>query len=107
MKRTRAAIVSVFMIVATSSCVTVDVPLEEYTLARSARDAAISSEAAKFAPQLFYRADKAYKRGEALYKERYYSEAQKEFMEAQKFAERAETAARMKQFQTGDSNGGF
>ncbi len=107
MKTSRASLIFLSMMAALSSCVTVEIPLEEYTVARSARDAAIAAEAAKYAPQLFYRADKAYKRGEALFKERYYSDAQNEFIEAQKLAEKAETAARIKQFQSGESNGGY
>lgn len=107
MKTSRASFIFLSMMAALSSCVTVEIPLEEYTVARSARDAAIAAEAAKYAPQLFYRADKAYKRGEALFKERYYSDAQNEFVEAQKLAEKAETAARIKQFQSGESNGGY
>jgi hypothetical protein len=106
MRHILAAVISLPLIVAMSSCVTVDIPVQEYTLARAARDAAISAEAAKYAPQLFYRADKIYKRAETLFRDRYYSDAQDEFLEAQRLCEKAETAARLKQFQAGDASGG-
>lgn len=87
------------------SCVSTTLPLQEYSLAKTAFDAAVSSESAKYAPQLFYRAEKAYKRGEALYKERDYEGAREQFLNCQKLSERAENAARLKQFNSAEEGG--
>lgn len=88
-----------------SSCVTVEVPVEEYSLARAAQNAALNSDASKYAPQYFHKAQKLYKRGEYLFKERYYEKARKHFVLSRRYAERAESIARVKQFQTGDMHG--
>lgn len=85
------------------SCVTVQPPTYEYTLAKAAYDAAVANEAAKYSPQLFYRAEKSFKKAETLFKERYYDAARTEFLGSQKLAERAELAARLKQFNSGGS----
>ena len=85
-----------------SGCVTTQIPNKEYVLAKAAYDAAIAAEAAKFAPQLYYKAEKSFKKAEALYKERYYEEAKKEFIYAKNLSEKAENAARMKQFNSNE-----
>jgi hypothetical protein len=81
-----------------SACVTANVPTSEYALAKAAQEAAVTAEAVKFAPQLYYKAEKSYKKAELLFKERYYEEARLEFVNARKLAEKAETTARLKQF---------
>ena len=86
-----------------SACATVEIPDREYVLAKAAFDAAVATEAVKFAPQFYYKAEKSYKKAEQLYKDRYYEEAKQEFITARALAERAETAARVKQF---NSTGG-
>ena len=101
----KQAFLSLLACLILSSCVTVEVPVEEYSLARAAQNAALNSDASKFAPQYFHKAQKLYKRGEQLFKERYYDDARKHFVLARKYAERAESIARVKQFQTGDLNG--
>lgn len=80
-------------------CTTGEKPVEQYILAKTAYDAAAGADASKYAARLLYRSEKHYKRGEALFKDRYYQEADQEFKMAQKYAERAETISRLKQFQ--------
>lgn len=95
----RSLLVLVILTVTTASCVTVgELPVEQYIYAKTAYDAAVSAEASKHAARLLYLAEKHYKRGEVLFKERYYDEANKEFLSAQKYAEKAETISRLKQF---------
>ncbi len=84
-------------------CVTVAFPIEEYNLARTALEAAKVSEAPRFAPGLWYKAEEAYREGQRSYKERRYSDAQLQFIEAKYAAERAENAARLARFQSGDT----
>lgn len=88
-----------------SSCVSVERPIKEYTLARAAQQAATSADASKFAPKLFHRSQKLYKKGERLFKERYYDKAKKSFLLSKRYAEKAEAKARVKQFQSGDLDG--
>jgi hypothetical protein len=83
-----------------SACVT-SVPLEEYTLARSAYEAAREAESARYAPGLWYKADEAYKKGQKFYQERDYQAATEMFNQAKTLSERAENAARIARMQTG------
>lgn len=83
-------------------CVTVDIPDEEYSLARAAVDAARDSESPRYASGLWYKAEQAYKEAERLYKDRRYPAAKKLFVEARTQAEKAENAARLARFQSGD-----
>lgn len=94
----RFLLISATLMALLSGCVTGDIPVERYIFAKTAYDAAVNAEASKHAARLLYRAEKHYKRGEALFKERYYDDANKEFLTAQKYAERAETVSRLKQF---------
>ena len=87
-----------------TSCVTTEMPIQEYTMAQAAYDAAEAHEAGKFAPQVFYKMEKSFKKAELLYKERYYEEARLEFLRARALAEKAETQARLKEFSAGDTN---
>ena len=89
-----------------NSCVSTTVPIQEYTIAKSAYEAALASESAKYAPQLFYKAEKAYKNAEKLYKEKDYSGAREAFLTSQKLSEKAENASRIKQFNTGEASDG-
>ena len=84
------------------SCASVLIPVEGYSLAKAAFDAAVAAESAKYAPQLFYKAEKAYKRGEKLYKDRDYEEAKRQFVASRKMAEKAEDMSRIKQFNSGE-----
>ena len=95
----RILLATFVLIVITSACVSVgQLPVEQYIYAKTAYDAAVTAEASKHAARLLYLAEKHYKRGEVLFKERYYDEANKEFVVAQKYAEKAETVSRLKQF---------
>lgn len=85
-----------------SGCVT-SFPIEEYALARAAVEAAKDSDAPRYAPNLWYKAEEAYQQGQREYKERSYSKARDAFIEAKYHAERAENAARLQRFQSGDA----
>jgi hypothetical protein len=85
------------------SCVTVDVPVTEYNLARAALDAARDAESPRYASGLWYKAEEAYKQGERLFNDRRYPDAEKLFIEAKSQAEKAENAARIARFQSGDT----
>lgn len=83
------------------SCVSL-IPVDEYTIARAAMDGAKESEAPRFAPALWYKAEQAYREGETFFRERAYDEALKRFVQARSLAEQAENAARLSRFESGD-----
>lgn len=78
------------------------IPVDEYTIARAAMDGARDSEAPRFAPALWYKAEQAYREGETFFRERSYEQAQSRFNQARTFAEQAENAARLSRFESGD-----
>lgn len=86
------------------SCVTVTIPVNEFNLARVAVEAAREADAPRFAPGHWHKAEEAYKQAQRLYKDRHYSKAQRLFVEAKVHAERAENAARVIRFQTGETS---
>jgi hypothetical protein len=90
-----------FLALGFSGCVT-SVPVEDYTLARAAYDAAKEAEALRYAPALWYNAEQAYRLGQRSYKERNYTEAEERFKEARVAAEKAENAARVARQNSGD-----
>lgn len=85
---------------AISACVSP--PVEEYNFARSAMDAAKESDAARYATSLYHQASEAYREGESCYQSREYDCARKRFLQAKTLAERAEDAARLATFQSGN-----
>lgn len=89
-------------LVLSAGCVTY-FPVEEWAIARSAMEAAKDADAPRYAPNLWYKADESYQLGQRSYKERSFSKAKDAFNEAKYHAERAENAARLQRFQSGDS----
>jgi Domain of unknown function (DUF4398) len=87
-----------------SGCVTSSqVPLEEYTLARAAYEAAKDADALRYAPALWYNAEENYREAQRAFKERNYGRAESLFEDARIAAEKAENAARIARHQAGDS----
>ncbi|CAN5545988.1 hypothetical protein BH10BDE1_BH10BDE1_31810 [soil metagenome] len=78
------------------------IPVDEYTIARAAMDGARESEAPRFAPALWYKAEQAFREGETFFRDRDYSGASKRFSSARTLAEQAENAARLSRFESGD-----
>lgn len=78
------------------------IPVDDYTIARAAMDGARESEAPRFAPALWYRAEQAFREGETFFRERDYENSAKRFSQARTLAEQAENAARLSRFESGD-----
>jgi hypothetical protein len=91
----------VFSIGVFAGCVSM-IPVDEYTIARAAMDGAKESEAPRFAPALWYKAEQAYREGETFFRDRAYADAAKRFAAARTLAEQAENAARLSRFESGD-----
>ena len=84
------------------SCQTTPQPLEEYSLARAAIEAARAVQAPRHSPGYWHQADEAYRQGRLYYKDRDYSSARDEFIRARLAAEKAENSARLIRQKTGD-----
>lgn len=87
---------------ALSSCQTVPAPLEEYTLARAAMDAARNVQAPRHSPGYWSQADQAYRQGQEDYRDHSWSQAKEEFIRARSAAEKAENSARLIRQKTGE-----
>jgi hypothetical protein len=83
-------------------CVSFPPPIEDYTLARTALEAARQIEAARYSPLYFQQAENFYKKAQSLYDDREYDKAQQEFIQCRKSAEKAETAARVQMLLNGE-----
>lgn len=85
-----------------SSCQTAPLPLEEYSLARAAIDAARAVQAPRHSPGYWHQADEAYRQGRLSFKDRDYARARETFIRARIAAEKAENSARLIRQKTGD-----
>lgn len=85
-----------------SGCQSVPKPLEEYSLARAALDAARAVQAPRHSPGYWHQADEAYRQGRLFYKDREFAKAREAFIKAKTAAERAENSARLIRQRTGD-----
>jgi len=83
-------------------CVTY-IPVEEYTLARSAHEAARDADALRYAPSLWYNAEQAYRDGQKSFKDRDFTGAKTAFEQAKDWAEKAENAARIARAGSGET----
>lgn len=83
-------------------CVTAPPPIDDYTLARAALEAARVVEAARHSPGYWHQAEDAYRRARILFQEREYEAAKKEFIRARISAERAENSARLIRHRNGE-----
>lgn len=97
---TRAIVFALFAL--TVGCVTAPAPSLEYTLADVALKAAKNVQAVRYAPQLWYEAEEAYRQGRILYNEREYEQARELFIKARQAAERSEVSARLIRFRNGE-----
>ncbi|MBV2167728.1 MAG: DUF4398 domain-containing protein [Bdellovibrio sp.] len=83
-------------------CQTVPAPIEDYSLARAALDAARSVQAARHSPGYWHQAEEAYRKGRIYFEDRDFSKAKEQFVRARVSAEKAENSARLIRQRTGD-----
>ena len=83
-------------------CQTVPAPIEDYSLARAAIDAARSVQAARHSPGYWHQAEEAYRKGRIYFNDRDYLKAKEQFARAKSAAEKAENSARLIRQRTGD-----
>jgi hypothetical protein len=77
-------------------------PIEDYTLANVAIEAARASQAPRFAPGYFGQAEEFYQQAKADYEDRRYQSARENFARARQFAEKAENYTFLKKAQSGE-----
>ncbi|WP_413288868.1 DUF4398 domain-containing protein [Bdellovibrio sp. HCB337] len=94
--------VAVTLVMLLVGCQTVSQPIEEYSLARAAIEAARAVQAPRHSPGYWHQADEAYRQGRLAYKDRNYSKARDAFLKAKMAAEKAENSARLIRQKTGD-----
>lgn len=78
-----------------TACATTPPPIEEYTLARAAIEAAKSVESARYSPGFWHQAEESYRRAQTLFENEDYAEARIDFIRARIAAEKAENSARL------------
>lgn len=77
-------------------------PIEEYTLARTAMQAAKIAESGRYASGYWYKAEEYYRKGQKAYQISDFAPARTYFVQAREYAERAENVTRLKKFQSGE-----
>jgi hypothetical protein len=95
------AIAMALVVPLVSGCVTY-IPVDEYTIARAAYEAAKDADAARFAPRLWSSAELTYQEAQQSFKDRRYADARSKFVQAKELSEKAEFAARLARQQSGD-----
>jgi hypothetical protein len=91
-----------FLSLGTISCQTIAAPIEDYTLARAALEAAKSVQAPRHSSGYWHQAEEAYRKARIFYNDRDWSRAKIEFTKARLAAEKAENSARLIRQKTGD-----
>ncbi|MGZ3742598.1 MAG: DUF4398 domain-containing protein [Pseudobdellovibrionaceae bacterium] len=95
-------IIVITLMMLTVRCQSIPQPIEEYTLARVAIEAARAVQAPRHSPGYWHQADEAYRQGRLSYKDRDYAKAREAFIKARLAAEKAENSARLIRQKTGD-----
>ncbi|MBX2996414.1 MAG: DUF4398 domain-containing protein [Bdellovibrionaceae bacterium] len=85
-----------------AGCVTAPAPIDDYTLARAALEAARSVEAARHSPGFYHQAEESYRKAKLLFEEREYERAKEQFVRARIAAEKAENSARLIRMKSGE-----
>lgn len=84
------------------SCQTLHPPIEDYSLARAALEAARSVQAVRYSPGFWHQGDEAYRKARIFYKNQDYESAKIEFVKARIAFEKAENSARLLRQKNGD-----
>jgi hypothetical protein len=100
--RLQGLFIGILLFTVIVSCQTVPAPIEDYSFARAALDAARSVQAARHSPGYWHQAEEAYRKGRIYFEDRDYSKAKEQFVRAKIAAEKAENSARLIRQRTGD-----
>lgn len=100
MKRLLAVTVGMVVITTSMGCAGPK-PYEDYSLAYTALKSAKTSEASRYSPGYWSRAERLYREAQQAYKENSNEKAKKLFRQSVLYSEKAENVTRLKKFQTG------
>lgn len=95
-------LVVLFLTMSLWACTTISVPIEAFTLARSAMESAQAVDAATHSPGNWSRGEESYRNAQIMLKEKRNEEALVEFNRARIAFEKSENAARLIRFKTGE-----
>ena len=90
------------LVIYLTGCTTLNRPVEEYTLARAAFEAAQSADADSLAPTFFDQARQSYRNAERLFEEREFEKSKVLFNQSRNLFEKAENISRKKKTSSGD-----
>ena len=76
-------------------------PYKEYSMAYTSLKAAEMSEASRYSPGYWSKAERLYREGEQAYNQNLNVQAKDLFIQAQRYAERAENVTRLRKFKSG------
>ncbi len=96
------AVFGLFAFLQFSGCVTTPPPIEDYTLARAALEAARAVEAARFSAGNLQQAEELFRKAQILYDEREFAAGRDQFVKARLAAEKAENSTRLLRQKTGE-----
>lgn len=94
-------LLSLFLVIGLTGC-SQNPPLQEYTLAKTALDAAQNAGSSKYAPSLWFKAEENYREGESFFKNGYFEKAAMHFNQSIDFSEKAENKARYEKRKMGE-----
>lgn len=92
---------AVFLFAIVVGCA-VNPPVQEYTLARTALEAAKTAGAEKYSPSVWFKAEEAYRLGENKFSKGQFEEARGYFVDTLNLSERAENKARYDKRKSGE-----
>ena len=97
----KQSVLILFLIGFLGGC-SINPPVQEYTIARTALTAAQTSGANKYAPGLWFKAEENYRQGETAFQKGKFEVAKQYFIDSQDYSERAENKARFEKRKLGE-----
>lgn len=76
-------------------------PHKEYSMAYTSLRAAEMAQASRYSPGYWSKAERLYREGKHAYEQNLNAEAKELFLQAQRYAERAENVTRLRKFKSG------
>lgn len=95
------SLIAVPFFLLSAGCVT-SLPVDEWSLARSAYESAKDADSARYVPSIWFNAEQTYREAQKAYRERRYPVAKSLFEKAKTLCEQAENAARLARQQSGE-----
>jgi len=77
-------------------------PVDEWTMARAAYEAAKDADSARYVPSIWFNAEQTYREAQKAFRDRRFSSAKTLFIQSKQLCEQAENAARLARQQSGE-----